>query len=357
MRNLLIILVFFLTGCAGVVHSQEDCANADGYGFICGPTNAEDLVRVPGTDWVIASGMAEGTSLFLVNAQSRVWNALYPGRLPRARQDLARYGACPGTPDPNDFQTHGLSIRGHGAGRATLYAVGHGGREAIEVFDVDTRRGSPVLTWIGCVLMPAGLDANSVVSMRDGSILATVLIHPDKTFFEAISGQPTGGVYKWSPGQSGFTLLEGSSLPANNGIELSADEREIFVAVSGLHTVVALANGNPTRVLRSTRELDVTPDNIRLGRDGRLVMAGMLNEDPVCGSIIDPATFDLEKIGACPRPFKAYAVDPRTMAVELIGGGPATDGFSNTTIALEVGNDLWLGTFAGDRIAIRPRQD
>lgn len=358
MKKALIAILFLLGGCVTAVNSQDaqgECADADGYSFVCGPVNAEDLVRVPGTDWVIASGMAPGTALFLLDASRKTWDSLYPAMLPRALQDMAMYGACPGSPDPNTFTTHGLSIRAGEADHSTLYVVGHGGREAIEVFDVDASRGSPVVTWIGCVLMPEHLDANSVASFSNGAIVATVLIHPDKTFFDAISGEPTGGIYKWSPGDDGFVMLEGSSVAANNGIEVSADEREIFVAASGLHKVIAFSNSNPTRQLRATEDLGITPDNIHMGSDGRLLTAGMHNEDPVCGSIIDPATFDLATIGTCPRPFKAFAIDPQTMATEVISSGPATPGFSNSTMALEVDDDVWLGTFAGNRIAIRPR--
>ncbi len=93
-----------------------------------------------------------------------------------------------------------------------------------------------------------------------------------------------------------------------------------------------------------------------MGRDGRLITAGMLNEDPVCGSIVDPETFSLETIATCPRPFRAYAIDPQTMEEELISKGPATESWSNATMALPVEDDVWLGTFSGDRIAIRPQE-
>lgn len=355
MRNPLLAIWFCLAALAVPAAAQEECAEADGYRFICGPVNAEDLVRVPGTDWIISSGMAPGTALFLLDARRETWDAVYPGRQPVARQDMSRYGACPGSPDPNNFIAHGLNIRAGADGRSTLYVVGHGGREAIEVFDVDAGRGSPLLTWIGCVLMPEHMEANSVASFSDGSIVATVLIHPDKTFFQAVGGEPTGGVYKWSPGDEGFSLMAGTELPANNGIEVSADEQTIYVASSGLHTVVALSNTNPARQLGTTEDLGITPDNVHMGRDGRLITAGMLNEDPECGSIIDPETFDLETIASCPRPFRAYAIDPETMAAEVISSGPATKSFSNATMAVEVGDEVWLGTFSGNRIAIRPR--
>ena len=158
---------------------------------------------------------------------------------------------------PQTLNTHGLNIRATGAGRARLHVVGHGAREAIEVFDVDTAAGaSPQLTWIGCVLMPEGLAANSVASLADGSLLATVLFMPGTDFAQAVvRRENTGAVFKWSPGDAGFSLIEGSELPANNGIEASADGSEFYVASSGLHTIVAFANTNPTRQLRSTAPL------------------------------------------------------------------------------------------------------
>ena len=35
------------------------------YRFVCGPRSAEDLVQVPGTKWIIASGMAAGRPVAL----------------------------------------------------------------------------------------------------------------------------------------------------------------------------------------------------------------------------------------------------------------------------------------------------
>jgi len=36
-----------------------------------------------------------------------------------------------------------------------------------------------------------------------------------------------------------------------------------------------------------------------------------------------------------------------------IARGPVNERFSNITMALPVGNELWIGTFAGDRVAYR----
>ena len=146
------------------------------------------------------------------------------------------------------------------------------------MFDVDASGARPTLTWKGCVPMPEGLAANSVASFADGSLVATVLIMPGKTFADSIAKRPTGAVYEWSPGDVGFTLMRGTELPANNGIETSADGREIYVASSGLQTIVAFSNSNPATQLRSTRPLPFTPDNVHMGADGRLLTAGMAND-------------------------------------------------------------------------------
>ena len=48
---------------------QTGCEPAGGYGFVCGIPNAEDLVRVPGTKWIIASSQAPA-GLFLIDSQA-----------------------------------------------------------------------------------------------------------------------------------------------------------------------------------------------------------------------------------------------------------------------------------------------
>ena len=61
----------------------------------------------------------------------------------------------------------------------------------------------------------------------------------------------------------------------------------------------------------------------------------------------------LEAFAACPRPFTVAAIDPKTMQVEVVATGPADPKFSNITMALRVGEELWVGSFAADRIAYR----
>jgi sugar lactone lactonase YvrE len=198
--------------------------------------------------------------------------------------------------------------------------------------------------------MPEGLAANSVASFADGSLVATVLILPGKTFADSIARRPTGAVYEWSPGEGGFELVRGTELPGNNGIEVSADGREIFVVSSGFQTVVAFSRSNPATQLRSTRPLPFTPDNLHMGADGRLYTAGMKNDEPACGGAPGPQ-HDLEQLSTCPRGSIAMAIDPATMQDSVLVETPANPRFSNATMVLAFDGQFWIGTFSGDRIA------
>lgn len=337
--------------------ADADCAASGDYGFVCGPLSAEDLVQVPGTKWIIASGMIAEGAIYLVDTATKSWTELYPGENPRAAHDLETYGACPGAPEPGALVSHGLNIRSTGDGRSTLYVVGHGGREAIEVFDVDATGDAPVLTWRGCVLTPNGMAANSVASMADGTLLATIPLYPGVPIAASIAGFNTGAVYHWSPGKAGFTRVEGSELPYANGIEVSPDGTEFYIASSGAMRVLAYSNTNPARLLRGSQQLTFVPDNLRFDADGRLVTAGLELSDPGCGEVEQTLEFSLEEFAACPRAFTVWSVDPVTMEGMAIATSPAIPEFSNITIGITVGDEVWIGTFLGDRIAYRTRTE
>jgi len=310
-------------------------------------------VLVPGTQWIIASGFAPGAGLYLIDTETKTFTTGYPGDNARAAQDMQAWGNCPGAPDSAALVTHGLNLRPGSNGHSTLYVVGHGGREAIEVFDVDATEAMPVLTWTGCIELPEGMEANSVASLGDGSLVATFPLHPGKTISDAMAREPTGAVHKWSPGDSGFTPIQGTEMPYANGIEVSADGQEIYVASSGLFNVTAFSNSNPARPLRTTPTLAFVPDNLHMGADGNLITAGLLVEDARCGDVRGPREFVLEEFAACPRPFIAWTIEPQTMQGRVLVQGPAIEQFSNITMALPVGDEVWIGTFAGDRVAWR----
>jgi hypothetical protein len=325
------------------------CAPSGGLTFICGVQNPEDLVLVPGTRWLVASGMAPGSGLHLVDTRAKTVRNLYAAGAPSVRAERAKYANCPGPLDPKQAVLHGLSLRHAQTGRYTVYATNHGGRESIEVFELDTRAAAPSATWIGCVLMPKAMPANSVAAFSDGSLVATVLIMPGKTFEDAFAGRTTGAVFLWTPGTPAFRQLPGTELAANNGIETSPDDREFYVVSTTTKKIVAFSRSNPSAPLRVAQLAEFGPDNVRWTSDNRLITAGMIDNEPSCGG--PPKT---EAGIRCSRGYIAATIDPKTMAVTELARGPATASFTGTAMAMLVGGDLWLGSFNADRLAYRP---
>jgi hypothetical protein len=345
MKTPTLLAIFSLLSFVGFAQAQPACPTEATQRFVCGPKNAEDLVQIPGTSWILSSGMADGASFFLIDSRNGAWRALGFD----ANHDAA-FAQCPAPPALGTFNTHGLNIRAIKRGHARLYVVGHGAREAIEVFDIASTGSAPTLTWRGCVPMPEGLAANSVASFADGSLVATVLLMPGKSFMDSVNKINTGTVLEWSPSSAGFRPVAGTELPGNNGIEVSADEREMFVVSSGLQTVVTFTRSNPARQLRSTRPLPFTPDNVHRGPNGQLLTAGMANDVPECGGAPGPS-HDLSRLATCPRGTIGVAIDPRTMRDVTVVKTVPSKSFSNATMVLPIGKEYWIGTFSGDRIA------
>src|SRR5262245_20130788 len=324
------------------------CAPAGGLNFVCGVQNAEDLVVVPNSRWMVASGMAPGSGLHIVDTQAKTVRNLYAVGGANARADKTKYAACPGPLDAKQAVLHGLALRPAANGRYTVYATNHGGRESVEVFELDTSGATPSATWIGCVVTPDKMALNSVAAFTDGSLVATVLILPGKTFEDAFAQRNTGVVLAWKPGDKTFQTLPGTELPANNGIETSPDDREFYVASTTTKRIIAFSRNAPYKPLRTAQLKEFGPDNVRWTADNRLITAGMIDNEPACGGA--PKT---EEGIRCPRGYVAVTIDPKTMAVTEIARGPATPSFTGTAIAMRVGDDVWLGSFFADRLAYR----
>ncbi len=324
------------------------CAPSGGLNFICGVQNPEDLVVVPNTRWMIASGMAPGSGLHAVDTQAKTARNLYGGGTANARADRTRYANCPGPLDAKQAVLHGLSLRAAANGRYTIYATNHGGRESVEVFELDMSGAVPAAAWVGCVLTPNNMALNSVAAFTDGSLVATVLIQPGKTFADAFAQRNTGVVVAWAPGEAMFRVLPGTELSANNGIETSPDDREFYVVSTTTKRIIAYARNTPGKPLRTAQLKEFGPDNVRWTADNRLITAGMLDDEPACGGA--PKT---EEGIRCPRGYVVVTIDPKTMAVTEVARGPATPSFTGTAIAMRAGDDLWLGSFFADRLAYR----
>jgi hypothetical protein len=252
---------------------------------------------------------------------------------------------------PARFNTHGLALRpGASAGTYRLYSVTHVPFESIQVFAVDARGAQPTIAWIGCVKLPADFRSNSVTATRDGAILVNVQMHGTHTDF--ISGNITGGVWRWSPKDKKLKLLAGTELAGNNGIELSKDEKELYIAVSGTQTVAIYSLANTAKPARTIKTPWYNLDNIHWSGD-RLIAAGMMFDEPACGGTrkeIQDAHGNMN----CHRGWVAAQLDPAAMRWKILAYGEPNPNFGGIATALVMGDTLWLSSFQMDRAAYRP---
>lgn len=323
--------------------AETECGPSAGWNYICGPEGAEDLVHIPGTRWVIASGMAEEGKpgkLHLIDTEKKVWETLYPGPEAKSEPGAGSFPACTEPPDPETFGAHGIAFRDDGNRTGTLLAVNHG-REAIEVFRVNNSGTRPSIRWAGCVQVDKNIFMNSVAFLPDGGMVFTKFFDPQSPsgFGSAMQGTPTGGVYEWHPG-TGITAIPGTGLSAANGIVVSEDGGSIYVAAWGTRELVRFTRGTGS-VEKLAVKTDFSPDNLRWAPDGTILVAGQVPDSGGTGAIAG---------------FKGWAVvrlDPETMKLTEVARDRGESPLQNVSVAIDVSGILWIGSFRSDRVAYR----
>ena len=346
-------LVFALLalGCVGKSEPVVSCDAVGNAKPLCGFQNPEDLVVLPGDASLLVSeyGGMEGEhpgQISLLDLASEQRTVLY--RSGDGGEDRAIWGdpACPGA--PAQLSPHGIDLIRRDDGPLALLVVNHAGRESIEFFEVQgDGAGAPWrLVWRGCVVAPAQGWWNEVVGTPDGGFYASHMLPKRggvgqvvELFRAAVLHRASGYALRWSPGQ-GFSQVAGTDVVFANGIALSADGATLFVNSSlgdGLRRV-SLASG----AVEAQAALP-TLDNLAWGSDGKLYAASI-----TAGVLEVQACNDLAR-GSCPAAFEIVRVDPATLAHEVVyrgGGAPMGGG----TVGLRVGDELFIGSFAGDRV-------
>jgi len=318
--------------------------------FLPGPVNPEDLVAIPHSRWLIASnflmdrGKEKPGDLYLIDRGRRTWTTLL------SRADLSGpastdYSACPGPPARNSFGSHGLALREGSRGHHQLYVVNHVARESVEILDVAPERNSVKLRWVGCVLMPEGSLANAVAALPDGGFVVTSMFDrsdPDR-WKKLAEGIDTGAVYRWEP-KEGLARVSGTEASGNNGVVVDA-AGTLFVAAWAGKAVLRMKLDNGV-ITRESVPLDFLPDNLRWAPDGSILIAGQKRDLSKFFEPCDPAP--------CRNPWVAARLNPKTLDVSVVADSDGTD-FSDATTALEVGNEIWLGSAESAGVAIVPR--
>ena len=258
--------------------------------------------------------------------------------------------ACPGAPDETKFSAHGLSLRAGAASEDTLYVVHHGERELVEVFTLKAGAAAPSLTWVGCVLYPAGVLGNGVAALPGGAFAASIFLRTDdpKAADKLTAGQPVGGMLIWRPKTGWEDVPAAASISADNGVAASPDGKQLFVAGTGDETVVRLPLDGTARGRRAVIKTGFHTDNLRWGSDGFLYASGARD------SVANLLACAPNTTQRCTSPFSVLRIDPVTLQTREVVHHPGSPSFGAASTALRIGDEYWFATPHGDRIAIAP---
>jgi DNA-binding beta-propeller fold protein YncE len=316
----------------GPAPAATPCSSVTEVTVACGQQGPEDVYAVPGDHWVLASAMSGSGGINVVSVADRMSTRVYPSPNAKDSYDAKKYPGCPGPPGASDamFRTHGLWLEPKGGAVRHLYVVGHGARESIEIFTVDTKASTPALTWIGCVVAPDPIGLNSVVGLSDGGFIASNYLPrggtPQATQ-RMLAGEKNGELWEWHA-TSGWQKVPGSEAAGANGLDVSDDGKWLYVAAWGSQSFIRLSRGRMP-VDRQEIPIGFRIDNLHRAKDGTLLGAGQ-----------GQGTSDIVKI------------DPKSLKVTKVLQRRDDASFRGGTVATEVGDRLWVGSYGGDRIAL-----
>jgi hypothetical protein len=329
---------------ADITSDYLSCSPRDGMTPYCGFTNPEDMVIIADGTKLLVSEMGvfmQDTpgSLSLLDLAS---GQKQPIKMIWAREgEFWGDNLCP-QPQISLFSPHGIDLMTRTDGKEQLLVVNHGGREAVEFFELSQLNNEWQLHWKGCAVPPDEPFINDVAGVNDGGFVVTHMWDKNQAYFmlvlKYLVGINTGWVWEWQT-QTGFQKLAGSSGSAPNGIVVSEDNSKIYVNLYGNNKTIKL--DRLTGLLEGEFKIR-QPDNITLDADDNLWIASHKH---------NPLTQDCTKVveGPCLLPFEIVKADAKSMQTEVIlshQGAPT--GYS--TVALKVGNNIYMGSAHSDRI-------
>ncbi|WP_344418255.1 hypothetical protein [Pseudonocardia ailaonensis] len=312
-------------------------------GIVRGPVNAEKIAHVPGTPWIITSGEPSRSvpygRLYAVDTRDNSAQEVYPYRS-STRHDPETFGATPDVLDPLVFAPHGLDVSALEDGSHRLYVVNHGGRQSVEVFDVDLSERSPSLAWRGGVILPRGTWPNDIAALTDGGFLVSSTVDPDVDGVEGgmarmFDGIESVGAVEWHS-EGGCAAVPGSTMAGANGILVSEDAERIFIGGWRDGNLVRLTRTHGSTTVDSIK-LGILVDNLTWSPDGSILAAGAFGTTP-------SKIYDAFRAGdTCFFPCKVLRIDAETLEISTV---LAFDGstYGLSTTGLVVGHEIWVSS-------------
>ena len=353
MRLLLLLPLVLLVACERST-LITDCEDVGDRQALCGWQKPEDMELLPDGRTLIVSEMQAHRSgkpgaLALFDTQTQSKRRVDLAKAIDASAQSWGTAGCP-PPDIHHFAPHGISLSTRPDGRRQLLVVNHGGRESIEFFEILGDGLQSRVNWQGCVIPPEGSNLNDIVALPEGGFMASHMYPRGDTpvgelgwqEITALAGFNPGSILHWDGKNFGELPSFKGDYP--NGVQLSPDGKILFVNL--------WAGSRVQKLDRFTGELlgevEVqNPDNSQWDANGKLLIAShdlSLWDFVICLGV---------ETGACPARFRVIRLNPETMHTETVltqQGAPMGGG----TVAQQVGDRLYMGSFIGDRMMSAP---
>ncbi|MDT8398884.1 MAG: SMP-30/gluconolactonase/LRE family protein [Pseudomonadales bacterium] len=306
---------------------------------ICGTRAPEDFELSPDGSFLIVAkyGKGDDLGLDLFDLASQRFTEM---ALSSAKQEQWGMAACTESIGAQ-VSPHGLSLSQRSDGRWQLYVVNHNVRESMEMYELLPAGESWRLVWRGCVL--ADQPYNDVAALPDGSFVATRPQAIQQQGQDLFAGAPTGNVAHWTPA-TGEQVLPGSDYGFPNGVLVSADGRYAYVSgwtTRSFHQYDLMRQQEVGRV-----DFTFMPDNLTWTPDGRILAAGIKGINGNC-----PA----DSAAPCLQGLVVAEVDPATLGVSIVYDNAGKALINGTSVAIEAGGFVYVGSFQGTRLVKLPR--
>ncbi|HVV70115.1 MAG TPA: hypothetical protein VHI52_01170 [Verrucomicrobiae bacterium] len=313
------------------------CPPSNGMNYLCN-FGTEDMLQIPGTKYILTGGtMGRGGGYQLLDTDAKTSRTIEI----TAKPNPTMYPDCP-APDMSKLNAHGTALRPtRTPGLYSYYTVTHSPVESVQVYSLDARGALPTLAWVGCTLVhPDDLRGNGVTATMDGTIYLNVQLSKGHKAADYYVGQVTGGLYQWKPADKTWRLVPGTEFPGNNGVEIAKDEKEIYLAVSGTHSVEIFSLGDHPKFLRRAALQWFNVDNIHWSGD-KLLTAGQMEFEPACGGT-RKQTIEKGLDINCHRGWVVAEINPATGENTVLAYNTASPAFGGAATAQIVGGNIWL---------------
>jgi hypothetical protein len=348
LRSAIVAVTLAISTLSHAIQEAPACIAHAGFTSICGMAPPEDLEVSPDRRFLFMSttpGLADShiSRLRIMDLASRKVSDMVI-----ERQFEPGWGE-PACKEPQGtLGAHGIHLSKRLDGRAQLLVVNHNGREAVEFLEPVREGNSWKAIWRGCVESQDGSMLNDVAATPDGGFVVTAMfsfsaMKADPQLQQLLDGRATGHLLAWHANQ-GLQRLPASEAPAPNGVQVSPQGQSVwFAAWPG--GGVWQYDLSEQKVVRKIA-LDFLPDNLSWSADGNLLTAGVADAQSFRRCFLSHDEF-------CPSASVVALIDPhKGTSRELLRVKEGV--LYGASTALQVGPDVYVGAFAGDRLLVLP---